>query len=64
MPYTLFMRSLHDVHEMNAYRAGHVHLSSVRPSPHDASREPLDGRIWMKFGMYVLSLEAALNSYF
>jgi hypothetical protein len=34
------MRSLHDVLEINAYRAGHVCLSVC---PHDSTREPLDG---------------------
>jgi hypothetical protein len=34
------MRSLHNVHEMNAYRAGHVCLSACL---HDSTREPLDG---------------------
>jgi hypothetical protein len=33
-------RSLHDLHEMNAYRAGHACLSVCL---YDSTREPLDG---------------------
>jgi hypothetical protein len=36
----LITRSLHNVHEINAYRTGHVCLSVC---PHDLTREPLDG---------------------
>jgi hypothetical protein len=37
---TVITRSLHDTHEMNAYRAGPVCMSVC---PHDSTREQLDG---------------------
>jgi hypothetical protein len=48
---------LHDVHEMNAYRAGHVCLSAWFNSR--TAR-----RIWMKFGMDIISFATTLKSYF
>jgi hypothetical protein len=43
------VRSLHNVHEMNAYRADHVCLP---------------GRILMKFGMDFMLLASTLKQYF
>jgi hypothetical protein len=47
------MRSLRDVYEINAYRAGHVCLYALFNS----------GRIWIKFGMNIMPLGTALKSY-
>jgi hypothetical protein len=42
------MCSSHDVHEMNAYRAGHVCLSvRLCVCPHNSTREPLNGFGWI-----------------
>jgi hypothetical protein len=57
----LIMRSYHDVHEMNTYRADLV-CPSVRQSAWFNSRTAR--RILMKFGMHVMSLESILKSYF
>jgi hypothetical protein len=43
------MCSLHEVHEMNTHRAGHVCLSAQLNSR-------TAGWIWMKFGMDVMPL--------
>jgi hypothetical protein len=51
------MRSLHNVHEMNAYRADHVCLSSWFNSR-------TAGRIWIKFGTDIKPLSYTLKSYF
>jgi hypothetical protein len=52
---------LHDVHEMNAKRAGRICLS-VRLSAWFNSRAA--GRILMKFGMDVMQLGTTINSNF
>jgi hypothetical protein len=49
------MRSLHDVHEMNAYRAGPIFLSAWFNSK-------IAGRIRMKFGMDVMPLGTTVKS--
>jgi hypothetical protein len=53
----LFMSSLHDVHEMNSYRAGHVCLS-VRL--HHSIREPLDGFGWNLVWTYATGVYSKL----
>jgi hypothetical protein len=51
------MCSLHGVHEMNAYGAGRVCLSS-------RFNYRTSGRILIKFGMIIMPLSAIPNSYF
>jgi hypothetical protein len=45
------MRYFHDMHEMNAYRVGHVDLSVC---PHDSTREELDGLDEIWYGCYAI----------
>jgi hypothetical protein len=54
---SIILRSLHDVLEINTYRAGHDRLS-----PRFGLRTV--GRIWMKFGMDIMPLGSTLKSYF
>jgi hypothetical protein len=57
LAFVVIMHSLHNVHEMNTQRAGHVCLSAWFNSI-------TAGRIWMKFGMDVMPLGTTLKSYF
>lgn len=53
-----FMRSLHDVHKINVYMAGHVCLTVLSAvCPHDSTT----GQIWTKFGMVVVPLRTNLK---
>jgi hypothetical protein len=57
----IIMRSLHNVHEMNACRADQVCLSVHMPAWFNLSTAE---QIWIKFGMGIMPLGPTLKSYF